>query len=290
MDTRPRECFTVDVEEWFQVLALSPYVPMSRWASFESRVEAETDRLLELMAASGAHGTFFTLGWVAERHPGLLRRIVDGGHELASHTYDHRRVTEQDPASFRDSLRRTKAILEDIGGQRVLGFRAPSFSIVHGTEWALDVLLEEGHEYDSSLFPVRRPGYGYVGGGRAPYWIERVGGRLAEFPPATLQFGGLTLPAGGGAYFRLLPPVLVHTALRRASDDGAPGVFYVHPWEWDPDQPHLDVPLLTRIRHYGGQAGVFARLRSLLKAFQSVPIRDALAELRAADPVPSAVS
>jgi hypothetical protein len=252
-----RHFFTVDVEEYFQVVALAPYAPMSRWENFESRVEASVDELLALMALHGTKGTFFTVGWVAERKPDMMRRIVAAGHEVASHTYD-------------------KRVIEDITGSQVIGFRAPSFSIVPGTEWALDILLEEGHRYDSSLFPVRRSGYGYPGGGRDPYWIERPAGRLAEFPPATLQVAGLTLPAAGGAYFRLLPPNLVHSALNSSAARGAAGTFYIHPWEWDPGQPRLAVPLLTRIRHYGGQGGVLARLATLLETHQFGAIRDAM--------------
>src|SRR5690606_16961102 len=191
-------------------------------------VEAATDALLALLERHGARGTFFTVGWVAERHPALIRRIADAGHELASHTYDHCRITHQTPEAFRVSVRRTKDILESLTGQPLLGFRAPSFSIVRGCEWALDVLVEEGHSYDSSLFPVSRSGYGYVGGSRDPYWITRPSGRIAEIPPATLQLAGRVLPAAGGAYFRILPPTLVHRALADASRRGVPGTFYIH--------------------------------------------------------------
>lgn len=276
---RPRHFFTVDVEEYFQVVALAPYAPMAKWESFESRVEAATDALLALLARHDARGTFFTVGWVAERHPELVRRIAAAGHELASHTYDHLRITHQTPEHFRESLRRTKSTIESLTGEALLGFRAPSFSIVRGCEWALDILIEEGHRYDSSLFPVSRRGYGYVGGGRDPYWIERPAGRIAEIPPATLRVGGRSLPAAGGAYFRLLPTTLVHRALRDAERRGVPGTFYIHPWEWDPAQPRFAVPLLTRIRHYGGQARVFARLEQLLQRFRFGAIRDALPQI-----------
>jgi polysaccharide deacetylase family protein (PEP-CTERM system associated) len=269
-----RHFFTVDVEEWFQVVALAPYAPMDRWHSFESRVAAAMDRLLTLMAAHQVRGTFFTVGWVAERQPALMRRLASEGHELASHTYDHVRITHQTPAAFRDSVRRTKALIEEQTGSEVWGFRAPSFSIVPGTEWALDVLIEEGYRYDSSLFPVRRKGYGYPRGARDPYWIERPSGRLAEFPPATLQLLGATLPAAGGAYFRLLPPLLVNAAFRQTAARGESGTFYTHPWEWDPGQPRLDVPLLTKIRHYGGQAGVLGRLDALFRGHRFTSIRD----------------
>src|SRR5437868_1994302 len=177
------------------------------WDRLESRVVGSVYRLLELLARHEGRATFFVVGWVAERHPDLVREIAHAGHEIASHSWDHARVTDQSPLMFRDSVRRAKYVLEDLAGAPVLGFRAPSFSIVPGREWALDVLIEEGYRYDSSLFPVRRPGYGYgyPNGLRDPHWLERPAGRLAEIPPATLQWGGLRLPAAGGAYFRLLP-------------------------------------------------------------------------------------
>lgn len=271
---RVRHFFTVDVEEYFQVVALAPYAPMSKWESFPTRVEASIDALLALMERRGATGTFFTVGWVAERHPEMMRRIVAAGHEVASHTYDHVRITHQTPEHFRDSVRRTKQIIEDITGAAVIGFRAPSFSIIPGYEWALDILVEEGHRYDSSLFPVRRSGYGYPGGERDPYWLERPAGKLAEFPPVTLDVLGARLPAAGGAYFRILPPQLVHAALASAEKRGVPGTFYIHPWEWDPGQPRLEVPVLTRIRHYAGQGGVLGRIDALLAKFPSEPIRN----------------
>jgi polysaccharide deacetylase family protein (PEP-CTERM system associated) len=267
-----RHHFTVDVEEHFQVLALAPYAPRERWGSYESRVAGSVDRLLDLLARHGATGTFFTLGWVAERQPAMVKRIAAAGHELASHGYDHRRVTELSPAEFRDQVRRTKAILENLAGESCEGFRAPSYSIVAGREWALDILVEEGYRYDSSLFPIRRPGYGYAAGGRDPHWIERPSGRLLEVPPATLRRLGVNLPAAGGAYFRLLPARLVHAALRDAERRGHPGTFYLHPWECDPAQPRFAVPALTRARHYGGLAGMAARLERLLSEFRFVSI------------------
>ena len=278
---RVKHFFTVDVEEYFQVVALAPYAPMSQWDGFESRVEASVDQLLALMARYDALGTFFTVGWVAERHPAMVKRIAAAGHEVASHTYDHVRITHQTPEAFRESVRRTKRIIEDITGEPVLGFRAPSFSIVRGTEWALDILLEEGHAYDSSLFPVRREGYGYEGGGQDPYWIDRPSGRLWEVPPATLEFAGRLWPAAGGAYFRILPPALVHAALRSAESRGESGTFYIHPWEWDPAQPRFRVPLLTRVRHYAGQERVLGRIEWLLGAFEWRPIRATLSHAQA---------
>lgn len=281
-----RHFFTVDVEEYFQVAALAPWIPMERWESFESRVELQIDRLLELLARYDARGTFFTVGWVAQRHPTMIRAIVAAGHELASHSWDHRKVTAQSPMEFRESIRRTKGTLEDLGGRQVIGFRAPSYSIVRGTEWSLDLLLEEGHRYDSSLFPVRRRGYGYAGGTRDPYWLDRPAGRLAEIPPATLRVGSMTLPAAGGAYFRLLPSGFVRSALRSAAARSVPATFYIHPWEYDPGQPRVAVRTLARLRHYGGMAGVWTRLERLLRDFRFGAIATALSDdVRAASPL-----
>ena len=271
-----RHYFTVDVEEHFQVRALSPFVDRERWESYESRVARNVDRMLELLARHGATGTFFTLGWVAERQPAMVKAIAAAGHEVASHGWDHRRVVDLEPAEFRDQARRSKALLEDLSGQPCLGYRAPNYSIVAGREWALDILVEEGYRYDSSLFPITRPGYGYPGGGRDPHWLERPAGRLFEVPPTTLRRAGLNLPAAGGAYFRLLPPLLVRAALRDAERRGQPGTFYLHPWEIDPDQPRFDVPLLTRVRHYGTLAGTWRRLERLVAAFRFVSIAEGL--------------
>src|SRR5690606_31040977 len=175
--------FTVDVEEYFQVSALEPYVSRSRWESMESRVVHATERVLVLLREHGSRGRFFVLGWIAERYPELVRRISEEGHEVASHGWGHERVTTLSPEEFRRSIRDSKRILEEITGREVLGYRAPSFSIVPGREWAMDLLIEEGYRYDSSLFPVRRKGYGYAEGKRAPHWVDRPGGRLLEFPP-----------------------------------------------------------------------------------------------------------
>jgi polysaccharide deacetylase family protein (PEP-CTERM system associated) len=194
--------FTVDVEEHFQVSAFEDRIPRSSWDAHASRVAANVDRLLELLAASRTRGTFFILGLVAERTPEVVKAIAGAGHEVASHGWEHRRVTDLTPDEFRTSVRRSKQLLEQMVGAPVLGYRAPSYSIVAGREWALDVLAEEGYRYDSSLFPVRRPGYGYAAGGRDPHWLERAAGRLAEFPPATWRVLGANLPAAGGAYSR----------------------------------------------------------------------------------------
>ena len=268
----PTHCFSVDVEEHFQVSALEPHVPRDSWDRHESRVVANTTRILDLMARHGARGTFFILGWVAERHPALVKAIAAAGHEIASHGWDHRRVTQLTPDEFRDQARRSKAALERLAGAPVWGYRAPSFSIVAGREWALDILVEEGYRYDSSLFPIRRPGYGYAAGQRDPHWLERAAGKLGEVPPATVRLAGLSVPAAGGAYFRLFPYALVAAGLRSAAARGVSGTFYIHPWEVDPDQPRLPVSLKTRIRHYGGLDKTMPRLERLLTEFRFVAI------------------
>lgn len=267
-----RHHFTVDVEEHFQVSAMEPYVSRSAWDGLPSRVERNTRILLDLLAEYDVRGTFFTLGWIAERHRGLVGEIAAAGHEVASHGWGHERVTQLTPETFRESVRTSKAILEEISGAAVYGYRAPSFSIVRGGEWALDILLEEGYRYDSSLFPVRRAGYGFVGGGRDPHELRRAGGILHELPPATIRWAGATLPAGGGAYFRLLPSALVDAALSGAARRGVPGTFYIHPWELDPGQPRVKVSLKTRIRHYGGLRQTVPRLHRLLSRFDFQPI------------------
>jgi polysaccharide deacetylase family protein (PEP-CTERM system associated) len=263
-----RHHFTVDVEEYFQVSALEGVVRRADWAGYESRVVPSTMRLLEILARHDTRGTFFVLGWVAERHPDMVRAIAAAGHEVASHGQDHLRVTHTTPEAFRESVRTSKRVLEDLIGRPVLGFRAPSFSIVPGTEWALDALIEAGYAYDSSLFPIRRPGYGYRNAVRDPHRLERPGGSLMEFPPTTLRLLGLQLPAAGGAYFRLLPYGLVSRGLRQAAARDVPGTFYLHPWELDPDQPRLPVSAATRIRHYGGLQRTVPRLRRLLSEFR----------------------
>lgn len=272
----PVHHFTVDVEEYFHAGALEPYVDRFRWDELESRVEAGVDRILGLLDAAEIHGTFFVLGWVARRHPGLVRRIAAEGHEIGSHGWGHRRVTELDPGRFRVSVRRSRELLQELSGQDVVGYRAPNFSIVPGEEWALDVLVEEGYRYDSSIFPVRRPGYGYPSAPRDLHRRIRHRGTIAEFPPATLEVLGLDLPAAGGAYLRVLPYGLVRRAFRAADERSVPATFYIHPWELDPDQPRLDVSLLTRIRHYGGLERTASRIRRLLDEFRFGPVRRTL--------------
>ena len=269
----PVHFFTVDVEEHFQVSAFDHVLPRSAWDAEPTRVVANTERLLELLDRHRALGTFFVLGWVAERYPALVRRIAELGHEVASHGYWHYRVNRSEPSVVRDELRRSKRVLEDLIGAPVLGFRAPSFSITPGTEWAFDLLLEEGYRYDSSIFPIRRPGYGWPDAPLVPYRIERPAGTLLELPMTVLPIGGWRIPAAGGGYLRQLPAGLITAAFRRADRLGQPAVFYIHPWEVDPDQPRLPVGALTRIRHYRGLARTMPRLERLLELFAFTSIQ-----------------
>ncbi len=268
--------FTVDVEEYFQVAALEPYIHRAGWDGFESRVAVGVSRLLDVLNRYGARGTFFVLGWIAERHPQVVHSIVEAGHEVASHGWDHRRVTRLTRTEFRRSVGKTKSLLEDLTGRPVIGFRAPSFSIVPGLEWAIDILVEEGYRYDSSLFPINRRGYGYPSAPRDPHWIEFEGnGGLIEVPPATLRRWGKNLPAGGGAYFRLLPYRLIRAAVCDYERRRVPATFYIHPWELDPKQPRL--PLIswrTRVRHYGGLDRTLQRLERLLSEFRFTAVGD----------------
>lgn len=275
---RARHLFSVDVEEHFQVSAFDEILPRSGWDTQPSRVEPNTHRLLDLLARHGATGTFFTLGWVAERHPGLIRRIVAEGHELGSHSWWHERVNRQGPDRFREELHRSKGILEQLSGSPVLGFRAPSFSIVPGTEWAFDLLLDEGYTWDSSLFPIRRPGYGYPGATLIPHRLVRASGSLLEFPMTTWQAGPFRIPAAGGGYLRQFPTWLIHRAFRQQAARGAPGMFYIHPWEVDPGQPRLPVGPVTRFRHYRGLDRTMERLEGLCREFRFVSVARWLAE------------
>lgn len=278
--------FTVDVEEYFQVLALEPYIPRSRWDALPSRLDRGLRLLLDILSEHNALATFFVLGWVAERSPELVREISTRGHEVASHGSDHRRVSTISKEQFRESVRSSKSLLESITGRPVVGYRAPNFSLARTDEWAFEILLEEGYRYDSSIFPGRRNGNRFVRGERDPHQLRLTAGTLHEIPPATLQVGHAIFPAGGGAYFRHLPYGLVHSALLSAERRGMPGTFYIHPWELDTDQPRIEAPFLTTLRHYGGLARTAPRLNRLLSAFRFQPI---VATLGLYDTVPSPV-
>lgn len=263
---------SVDVEDYFQVSAFDGVVSRGLWDQFESRVVANTHRMLELFDRTGTMSTFFVLGWVAERYPSLIREIVAAGHELASHGFHHQLAYLLTPQQFREDVRSAKRTLEAVSGQSVLGYRAPSYSIIRSNLWALDVLIEEGYVYDASIFPIRHDRYGIPDAKRHAHVLTRQAGALLEFPPSTVRFGGVNLPMGGGGYFRLLPYQWTTWGIRRVNGEGKPAMFYVHPWEIDPQQPRLQVGALTRMRHYGGLATTAERLTRLLKEFQFGPV------------------
>jgi polysaccharide deacetylase family protein (PEP-CTERM system associated) len=264
--------FSVDVEEHFHVSAFEPFIDRADWERQPSRADANTNLLLDLLARHGATGTFFVVGWLADRRPELVRRIAAAGHEIASHSWWHRRVPTLTAAEFREDLRRTKARLEEISGQPVRGFRAPSFSILPGMDWAFDVLLETGHTYDSSVFPIRRHGYGWPGAPTMPFDILRPSGTLREYPMTTLDVMGLRIPAAGGGYLRQFPYAVIRQAFRQHQARGRGGMFYIHPWEVDPAQPRVNCGWLTRVRHYRGLERTLPRLERLLDEFRFASI------------------
>jgi polysaccharide deacetylase family protein (PEP-CTERM system associated) len=273
-----RNAMTIDVEDYFQVSAFERVVRRDDWDRMESRVVRNTTRLLDCFDEFRVKATFFTLGWVAERQPALVRDIAGRGHEIASHGYAHRLVYDQTPEEFRDDVRRAKRVLEDLSGQAVLGYRAPSYSITARSLWALDVLIAEGYQYDSSIMPIRHDRYGIPGAPRHPHTIDRAGGRIVEAPPATIARGPLTLPVGGGGYFRLLPYGWTRRGIARVNAvDRQPAVFYLHPWEIDPGQPRIAADWLGRFRHYRNLEATEPRLRRLLSDFQFGRMRDVLA-------------
>jgi polysaccharide deacetylase family protein (PEP-CTERM system associated) len=262
-----RNALTVDVEEYFQVAAFENTIARERWDDSDSRVDYSTNRVLDLFAARGVKGTFFVLGWIAERHPDLVRRIVADGHELASHGYDHTRIHQFTAGQFRADVIKTKAILEGLGGVQVRGYRAPSYSINGKNLWALDVLQETGHIYSSSIYPIRHDLYGMPEAPRFPFRFRPDG--ILEIPVTTVSLVNRNFPCGGGGYFRLLPYPLFRWALKRVNDvDKRSGLFYFHPWEVDPAQPRIDgAPLKSRFRHYLNLDSMHARLEQLLGDF-----------------------
>jgi len=270
--------FTVDVEEYFQVHAFEGVIRRNEWSDLPSRVAQNVDLILELLDDHDALGTFFVLGWVADRHPHVVRRIAEAGHEIASHGWWHYRVTSLDAEEFREDIRASKTLLEDIAGQRVTGYRAPSFSITPDSQFAFDVLLEEGYVYDSSIFPIRRSNYGWPGAPPIPHIRHCASGTLIEFPLATSLWGPFRIPAAGGGYFRQLPLSLCQRAFREHDAQGVPGVFYIHPWELDAEQPRIRVGPLSHVRHYRGLKETQPRLAQLLREFRFTSIAARLAE------------
>ncbi len=268
MNALRRNAMTVDVEDWFQVQAFADVITRESWSRLEPRVAASTELVLERFARAGVRGTFFTLGWVAERQPRLIRRIVAEGHELASHGYGHERVHEIGAAAFRADIRRAKQVLEDVAGVAVAGYRAPTFSISAGkTPWAHALLAEEGYAYSSSVFPIRHDLYGAADAPCLPHRPHADG--VVELPMTTLRAFGRNLPVSGGGCFRLLPYSLFRSGLRRVNTTlGRSGIFYFHPWELDAGQPRVrDASLRSRLRHYTGIASMPRRIDQLLRDF-----------------------
>ena len=265
----PVNGLSVDVEDWFQVGAFERSIQRSQWDGLDCRVEANCERILALFAEIEVKATFFALGWVAKRYPQTMRRIVAEGHELASHGWDHARVHTLDPRSFAEDLRRTRETLEDIGGQAVTGYRAPSFSIDARNPWAHMVLAQAGYRYSSSVAPIVHDHYGWP---EAPRFAFRpvAGSQLIEIPVTTAEFAGRRIAAGGGGFFRVLPYALSRWAIRQVNRrEGRPAVFYFHPWEIDPDQPRVaHAPLRSRLRHYTNLAGMHDKLRQVLGEFR----------------------
>jgi polysaccharide deacetylase family protein (PEP-CTERM system associated) len=279
---------TVDVEEHFQVSNFDGIVDRQTWASMQSRVEDNTERLLDLFDETGVRATFFVLGWVAEQRPGLVRRIADRGHEIASHGYSHRLVYSQDPSEFQNETALSRQLLQDASGQPVHGYRAASFSITKDSPWALDILVETGFTYDSSLFPVRHPRYGVPGAAREIHLLRTPGGgTLIEVPPSTLAFGKVVLPVAGGGYLRLYPTAMTRFAIDYLNRrEGAPAVVYVHPWEVDPDQPRFRTSWVTRIRHYHGLSQTARKLTTLMAHHRFATVSEVIAAERTRQPTP----
>ena len=273
---------TVDVEDYFQVSAFEETVSPADWDSMPHRVEANTMRILELFARYGVKGTFFTLGWVAKRYPGVVKAIAAEGHEVASHGYSHSRINTLSQSEFRNEILRSKSILEDLSGLPVTGFRAPSWTIAASTLWALDVLIECGFSYDSSIFPIYHDIYGMPDANRFLHHMQRESGSIIEFPPTTVRCSvgrrSLNIPAAGGGYMRLFPGSVLRRAVRYVNEkEEQPAVLYFHPWEIDPEQPRLQAGWKSRFRHYLNLHRMEDRLKAMLEQFAFAPMKDVIA-------------
>lgn len=279
VEKRMTHAITVDVEEHFHVTAFRDFVSADQWPLLESRVERNTDRILEVFADAGVRGTFFILGWVAEQYPALVRRIQAAGHELGCHSYAHRLIYELSRREFHADTRRALQAIEDASGTRVTSYRAPSFSVTPRSVWALEVLAELGFSHDSSIFPVRHDLYGFPEAPKTPFIVTTKSGTLVEFPISTLPISALRLPISGGGYLRILPMWFQKYGLSKIQDAGSPFVLYLHPWEVDPDQPRIHAKLKSRLRHYSGLRQTEKRVRSLLSRFAFGTMTEALAQV-----------
>ena len=274
---------TVDVEDYFQVSAFEPYVNKDGWSLIPRRVESNIDRILQMFDAKKVKATFFTLGWVAERHPDWVARCIEGGHEIASHGYEHLFLADLGPDAFERDLERTERALESAGAPRPTGFRASTFTLTRETWWAFDILVRRGYLYDSSIHPVRHPVYGIPDFEPGISRISTEHGDLVEYPVSTWPCLGRNLPMGGGGYFRLLPGAVTRAACRGLERRGIPASIYLHPWEFDPEQPRYPAPWLKRFRHYLNLDRTLPRLEALLSRFRFGTMREVLVENRALD-------
>lgn len=278
--------FSVDVEDYFHVEAFSDIVPRSAWETYVCRVEPNTQRILELLDRHNTKATFFVLGWVAERYPGLVRQIAAAGHELACHSYWHRLIYALDPSEFRADTIRAKDLIEQAAGRAIYGYRAPSYSITAKSLWALDILADLGFTYDSSIFPIRHDVYGIPDAPRAPFRIHTASGPLVEYPITTFRLGAYrNMPVGGGGYLRIFPYWYTSYGVSKAGEDGLPLILYIHPWEVDPEQPRLPGRFKSRLRHYTNLSKTYARLDKLLTSrpftsFSESPLAAQAAEVQ----------
>jgi polysaccharide deacetylase family protein (PEP-CTERM system associated) len=285
----PLNVMTVDVEDYFQVSAFEGTVPREAWHTFESRVCRNTERLLEMFERAQVTATFFVLGWTAEHYPQIVRAIRSGGHELSSHCYDHRLVYSLTPEEFRSDLRRAAAAIEAAGGTPVRGYRAPSYSITRESLWALEVLASEGYSYDASIYPIRHDRYGIPEWPREIQLLSKAGRAMWELPGSTVRWAGLNLPVGGGGYFRMLPYEWTRRGILWLNTiERRPAMFYLHPWEIDPEQPRIAAGRVSRFRHYCNLAKTEDRLRRLLGEFPFGSIKSVIGEAEASVPVAAA--
>lgn len=270
---------TIDVEDYFNVTGFESRIKFEDWGNYECRVEANTDKLLTILRGHHVKATFFVLGWIAEKYPALVGRIYEEGHEIASHSYAHRLVYKQTKNEFREDLKRSKGALEDIIGDRVIGYRAPSYSIIKNSLWALDILMDEGFSYDSSIFPIRRDRYGIPNGKRFPYLIYGTNGHsILELPLSTVVVLNSNIPIAGGGYLRLFPFRFIQWGLKRINEkENQPAVIYLHPWEIDPEQPRIQAEWMSRLRHYINLDRTEAKLQGLLSGFSFAPIKEVYA-------------
>ena len=270
---------TIDVEDYYMVSAYKDVVKFEDWPNYESRVENNTHRMLDILDESNVKATFFVLGWVAEHHPNIVKEIQKRGHELASHGYNHRLIYDLSKGEFREETQRSKRLLEDLTGEKVIGYRAASFSIIKKTLWALDILVEEGFEYDSGIFPIQHDLYGFPEFDRFPVTINNGSGEILEIPLSTIRFFGKNIPVAGGGYLRLFPIKLLEWAIRSLNEkEKQPAIIYLHPWEIDSDQPKINGRILSAFRHRINLDKTIPKLKRLLTNFEFGPIKDVFAD------------